>query len=602
MAGGKVVRLQFSYPHEELINERCRFYLGREADLQEMRHWLRLIETPGKGLGAVNKQIMDKAAREATGVVQEQERRRQEEQAAREAVRVAQEQERRWQEVRQAAGEKTDQQKATQAQLSSVPPLILSALPIPKQGTIIVTPNLDGVQRVENHHILIMLAREPASENFLMFSIQRGKIIFTIRQRSQDIPLETTLIADGGIRQPIDDCPYWFSFNNHTGEFLYGQGEPRKECVLHLFDGIFTQERIRKEVTGNWVNDLKYYSISASFNTIVKILEHPVKHRPLLVDIPRGMDESERIRCITPHQLPREFMQLYERISEFVLDDGSFPFSEAIERSIGEPGGWCYERLREKARNSGSDLRDTYLRITLGTEDGDAPGHAYVMEIWPARHRSRIHGHAGAIAAIKVLHGSLNIELYRSLSTSEQIPFTTNTFIKDQITWMEPDINQTHRVLNQTNTVAVTIQCYNYPGADRRHHETFDYVTSDRIGHFRPKSDMDFDRFKAKMREDYHQSLLQHRVGARPPVPPMLPALAAISAAGPAGAVGGASSTSLDLAADKAGSARPPVPSMLPAFAAISAASLGLAGSVAPSASLTVGRIGAQQPAPKPFE
>lgn len=84
--------------------------------------------------------------------------------------------------------------------------------------------------------------------------------------------------------------------------------------------------------------------------------------------------------------------KLYDCISgtNFTLNDSGFPyFSDAIEHSIRTPGKWCYEMLKKKATEFDKDKpnpSETYLRITLGENNGESPGVPYVMEIWPVGH------------------------------------------------------------------------------------------------------------------------------------------------------------------------------------------------------------------------
>jgi hypothetical protein len=93
--------------------------------------------------------------------------------------------------------------------------------------------------------------------------------------------------------------------------------------------------------------------------------------------------------------------------------------AEAIENSIRDPSGWCYQRLQQKASEFSKDkpnYEETYLRITLGHANGESPGIPYVMEIWPAGHFSPVHSHAGAEAVIRVLEGGINVSLFHFLS------------------------------------------------------------------------------------------------------------------------------------------------------------------------------------------
>jgi len=79
---------------------------------------------------------------------------------------------------------------------------------------------------------------------------------------------------------------------------------------------------------------------------------------------------------------------------------------------------------------------------------------------------------------------------------------------KDQVTWMLPKLNQTHQVRNPDlyGPTAISIQCYQYGQEDNIHYEYFDYLTNDdlSIAHFDPKSDIDYQDFKALMKPEWH--------------------------------------------------------------------------------------------------
>ena len=118
--------------------------------------------------------------------------------------------------------------------------------------------------------------------------------------------------------------------------------------------------------------------------------------------------------------------QLYDCISgtSFILDDDDFPdFTKAIEYSIVTEGCICNTILQNKSREFNKDkpnFLETYLRITLGQNNGESPGIPYVMEIWPIGHYSPIHNHGGANAIIRVLHGNIHVKLYPFLCSQKE--------------------------------------------------------------------------------------------------------------------------------------------------------------------------------------
>jgi len=206
--------------------------------------------------------------------------------------------------------------------------------------------------------------------------------------------------------------------------------------------------------------------------------------------------------------------QLYDCISgkNFVLDDESFPdFSKAIEYSLATPGCWCYEKIKSKSTEFNPDkpnILETYLRITLGQNNGESPGIPYVMEIWPPQHYSPVHNHGGSAAVIRVLHGSINVSLFPYLCSDPEgvEPCCTHDFNMDDITWISPTLNQVHQLRNiDTKQSCITIQCYMYDGNNNTHYDYFDYLDNDgKIQQYEPDSDMDFIKFKETMREEWN--------------------------------------------------------------------------------------------------
>ena len=202
--------------------------------------------------------------------------------------------------------------------------------------------------------------------------------------------------------------------------------------------------------------------------------------------------------------------KLYDCIAgkRFILNDDDFPeFSKAIERSIKTPYLWCNRKLKKKATEFGkSNPDETYLRITLGQNNGESPGVPYVMEIWPPGHYSPIHNHAGANAIIRVLHGGINVTLFPFLCEEKDgvKPFAEANFTKDDITWIAPNLNQIHQLRNIQTETCITIQCYMYDKANTSHYDYFDYLDEDGVKEqYEPDSDMDFLEFKKLIKQEW---------------------------------------------------------------------------------------------------
>jgi hypothetical protein len=211
--------------------------------------------------------------------------------------------------------------------------------------------------------------------------------------------------------------------------------------------------------------------------------------------------------------------KLYDCISgkKFILDDKDFPdFSKAIEYSIITEGKWCNKKLKDKSNEFSKikpNILETYLRITLGTNNGESPGIPYVMEIWPIGHYSPIHSHAGSNAIIRVLHGKINVKLYPFLSGQKDgvEHFSNANFSENEITWISPTLNQTHKLMNdKANTkTCITIQCYMYDNENSTHYDFFDYLDENsEIQQYEPDSDMDFLSFKELMRKEWNNRVL----------------------------------------------------------------------------------------------
>jgi len=183
-----------------------------------------------------------------------------------------------------------------------------------------------------------------------------------------------------------------------------------------------------------------------------------------------------------------------------------------IEYSIATPGKWCYECLKDKATEFDKDkpdAKETYLRITLGENNGESPGIPYVMEIWPVGHYSPIHNHGGSSAIIRVLNGSINVSLFPFLSDVPILPFAKADFNKGDVTWISPTLNQVHQLTNlDTNKdTCITIQCYMYEDDNTEHYDYFDYIDANSsTQQFEPDSDMDFISFKKIIRKEWNDA------------------------------------------------------------------------------------------------
>ncbi len=317
---------------------------------------------------------------------------------------------------------------------------------------------------------------------------------------------------------PLVNAYYWFSLDAQNQVFYAGIGEARLETIIYSYKFIFgsdTQGQQDKASNKAFLESI--VKISCGNTNSIKLVKDPVTQKvPLKI-----MDSSKMTldliasgEYLSSVYLPPTSLKLYESVSgsNMILDTPDFPnFTRAIEHSIRTPGLWCYNKLREKATEFNKDkpnYDETYLRITLGQNNGESPGVPYVMEIWPPGHYSPIHSHAGAEAIIRILSGSINVNLYPFLC-GEAKPFANANFGTNEYTWVSSGLNQTHQLKNiSSDTTCVSLNCYLYSEINSVHYDYFDYLdVNGLIERFEPDSDMDFLSFKALMKEEWDSSM-----------------------------------------------------------------------------------------------
>lgn len=301
---------------------------------------------------------------------------------------------------------------------------------------------------------------------------------------------------------------YWVSVDAQNQRLLAGIGEARMETVLY-------QHALSKESKKFLDSLVSIHLANDSPIVPLKFLRDPITG-PVSLFVKNTedltMDTVSKGTYLPKANLSLVAQKLYDCISgkNFVLNGADFPdFSKAIEYSIATPGCWCNKRLIEKANEFGkSNPDETYLRITLGQNNGESPGIPYVMEIWPVGHYSPVHNHSSANAIIRVLNGTISVALFPFLCCDKEgiEPFGVTNFAKDDITWISPTLNQTHQLTNlkTSKETCITIQCYMYSGDDTAHYEYFDYIDADgKKQQYEPDSDMDFIAFKELMKEEW---------------------------------------------------------------------------------------------------
>jgi hypothetical protein len=314
---------------------------------------------------------------------------------------------------------------------------------------------------------------------------------------------EQTLLVDPHNNQGFSTASgacYWFSIDAQNQMLRAGLGEARIETQIYEYN--LKDKHFLEELTQIQATDTI---------TPLRLLRDPIT-RSVPLRVKRSheltMEDIASSKVLPKSHLSAVAETLYDCIGwkNFALNTPDFPdFSKAIEYSIATPGLWCHETLKKKAGEFGKpNPLETYLRITLGDNNGESPGIPYVMEIWPSNHYSPVHNHAGASAIIRVLHGEIHVKLFPFLSKDVVNPFATADFKKDEITWISPTLNQTHQLTNLKTDTCITIQCYMYEKEDTAHYDYFDYI--DEKGdkkQYEPDSDMDFLKFKQRMKEEW---------------------------------------------------------------------------------------------------
>lgn len=358
---------------------------------------------------------------------------------------------------------------------------------------------------VHGQGVVIFDASEPGTLHFSDASGTSGlRVAFTeteinVNMEPSGEPLVDPRNSRGIV--PKQGAYYWFSLDSQNQRLQAGVGEARMETLEYTF-----QATNKKAFFESLV------SVKTTAFRITRLLRDPITRVvPLLVKNTEQLTMDTVETYMPKANLSLTSQKLYDCISgsNFRLDTPDFhDFMNAIEYSIATPGKWCYERLKQKATEFDKDkpnYQETYLRITLGENNGESPGVPYVMEIWPVGHFSPIHNHGDSSAIIRVLNGSINVSLFPFLS-DDVVPFAKANFKKGDITWISPTLNQVHQLKNLEGNreTCVTIQCYMYEGENIVHYDYFDYIDGgSRKQQFEPDSDMDFAEFKKLMKKEW---------------------------------------------------------------------------------------------------
>ncbi|QCP49795.1 hypothetical protein FAZ95_11795 [Trinickia violacea] len=402
--------------------------------------------------------------------------------------------------------------------------------PVKGQGTVSFTFKTEGPFRI------VLGSEKNLDGTLLVLEVGLDKTVLR-RDNGTDaagVIAETT--AKKALVDPGIAISYWMSLDYLNARVRFGKGEMLPQLVVFeaplpvtppnpaaLSAGATAKARreARKaaasEAAGAF-KSLRYIGIAARAGTPRPVaLAHLLWPLPVVLAPPPVLVSSDRItldmiarnQATVIESLPDACQVLYGNVGgpAIELDTPDFPdFSAAINYSIVTPGCLCYEKLKEKASEFGKyEPDETYLRITIGPNQGDSPGSPYVLEIWPGNHYSPIHDHGEACAVIKVLHGDIWVELYPELNPDVTDYFTEAVFHQGEVTYLTPEYYQVHKLVNRNppGNMTATIQCYRYPDNDAVHWEYFDYIDGDQIKQFTPNSDWEYLAFRALIRAEW---------------------------------------------------------------------------------------------------
>ncbi|KAF9941757.1 hypothetical protein BGZ67_004095 [Mortierella alpina] len=383
--------------------------------------------------------------------------------------------------------------------------------PVSGQGTISFTFKTDKPFRV------VLASERDLNGTLLVLEVNVDKT--TLRNNNGTNPADVLAGTDDQ-KALLDvgcEIPYWVSLDYLNARVRFGKGEMLPQLVV--FE-VPLNVGATKGAAFNY-KSLRYIGLATLAETpLPNVIDHLLWPMPVVLTPPPVLVPSDRLtlemiarnEATVVSSLPDACQVLYGTVAgpDIKLDTPDFrDFSAAINYSIITPGCMCYEKLKDKAAEFGKpDPLATYLRITMGPNQGDSPGSPFVLEIWPGQHYSPIHDHGEACAVIKVLHGDIWVELYPELNPKITKYFTEAVFHAGEVTYLTPEYYQVHKLVNrnQPGNMTATIQCYRYPKDSTKHWEYFDYLDGNDIKKFVPDSDWQYLDFREKIRAEWKKA------------------------------------------------------------------------------------------------
>lgn len=354
-----------------------------------------------------------------------------------------------------------------------------------------------------------------------------------VMQRQGDVSLtELKRITGTGCGAEEGKVSYWYSYDRDNLVLKYGKGYRMEETTLMTHDfleGVVDEEeiaRIREDMypffNAEGKKSIRQYDEKANMKLYaargIEVTEPLVEFdkQPLICNLPPVVLDSSKVNLFTLDKgeytfsasLPSACKELYSNVAGCDLnytevEGEKVLLSDAIRYSLAN--GILKKKIESKQGELGDDPNETYLRVTLGHSLGKSPGIPYVLEIWPAGHYSPIHNHGNANAVIKVLFGSITIDIYNKQSaTSSHDPLFTFEACAGSSTWLNRNWYQTHKLRNPSKEYCATIQCYNYDSGDTTYWPYFDYVSeNETIDEFYPGSDFSFSEMRELVMDEY---------------------------------------------------------------------------------------------------
>ena len=364
-----------------------------------------------------------------------------------------------------------------------------------------------------------MVVIKPLEEIHQFFSFKLGDLIFQVNDSRIELKngngsVELVSSREAGFRLlhfDSSESVIWISFSNldrqiSENNFIkFGYGETLETNIIahYTFDH---KEGFKSISIDNIAIDSKVEVVESIClnDPFVKDFE------PLIFPDKESVPIKELNKNYKTKEDHPEFLQLYEKINKVYITK---IVSDAIEYSIETQGCALNKKLIEKSGGFG-DSKTTYIRVPLGPNFGNQPGQPYVLEIWPKGHYSPIHNHGNAVALIKLLCGKLKTEWFNPLAeeNSKNPKVIKTGFINaGNIAWMTPFNYQTHKLTNEGNSVAISIQAYAHTDSNtgKVYSETFNYIKSGdpELHHFYPNEDFSYDNLERIVLEEYTKHL-----------------------------------------------------------------------------------------------